>query len=153
MWLAAIRLVVPGGTAAGVGGATLAAIERDGAEVARLLVERPAGRRAATFDYRLADVVPDSPSVPGPDHGLEVSGWLRGHLSVRLLDDAAGTSDGITMFVQLVRRRFDPSGTMGWVDSAQWHFLGALGIDVPVSHGRAPAGRAATSLPVLTAVG
>lgn len=147
MVLSSIRLVVPASTR---GGELVAVIERDGAELARLLVQRPTGSRTATYDYPLGG----ADGADGPSAGIEITGWLRSGLSVRVLsdDEAPDTAHGITLFVQVLRRRFDPSGVMGWVEYMRWHCLGTLGREVPVSQGRPEVAYQPSSTRVLTAV-
>lgn len=146
MMLTSIRLVVP---ASARGGELVAVVERDGAELARLLVERPGSGASATYDYRLGGEV-----TGGPADGVEVAGWLRTGLSVRVLadDDAPEPAHGITLFVQVLRRRPDPAGPTGYVEYLRWHCLGSLGRDVPVTRGSHEVAYQPSRTPVLTAV-
>lgn len=148
MRLSAVRLVVPPGSPREL----VLVVERGGVQLARLLVQRPAGPDASSFDYLLPG---DAARGPAEPEGVEVEGWLRTGLGVRVVGeaDAARSARGITLFVQVVRRRFDPTGVMDWVEYLRWHCLGSLGREVPVSSQAPPAPYQPDVLPTLTAVG
>jgi hypothetical protein len=152
MWIGAIRLRVTTKDApdAGTDSVVRASILRDGLEIARLKLDYPAEddlERGATRNYnypnleRRNDRTPELPEgigmipMPYPDHGLEFSNDLKGHLKIRLRIHGSDMwiKDNVDLYVRFIRRKATSFDTLAWIEDSDWTYIWSWGQDVPMS--------------------
>lgn len=151
MWIGAIRLAVATKDSPDAGTDALVTVEvlRDGAKVVTLALdfdgiddlERGSHRTYAYVNLpRHNDQTPELPPgigqspMPYPDHGIEFSHGLPGHLRLRLRihDDDMWVKDSVTAWIKRIEREATSFDTEAWVEH-QWSHLGDWTQDVALS--------------------
>jgi len=139
MWIGSIRLDVATKDAnfAGTDSLVRALIVRDGSELLGLRLDYPAENdleRGASRDYdyftlpRINDQTPQLPDgigqspMPYPDHGIEFSSGMAGHLTLRLKigGDDMWIKDQVDLYIREVRLVNTSFDTLEWKHVATW---------------------------------
>jgi hypothetical protein len=152
MWIGAIKLFVGTKDAPNAGTDDLiqAVVLRDGHEVARLDLnwagiddnERGDQRAYTYFNLkRKNDGTPELPPglgqipMPYPEHGIEFSNGIVGHLKIRLSTNGFDMwiKDFVDLSVREIRQKATSFDTLAWIEDSDWTPMGRWGKDVSMS--------------------
>jgi hypothetical protein len=152
MWIGAIKLDVATADApyAGTDSLVKATIVRDGSQLLNLKLDWPneddlerGAERAYTY-YNLPwinDQTPELPEgigqspMPYPDHGIEFSNGLNGHLKLKLRigGDDMWIKDNVDLYVRRIRQAATSFDTLAWQEDSEWTYVGTWSKDVAMS--------------------
>lgn len=152
MWVGAIMLDVATKDAewAGTDNLVTAKIVRDGNGLLRLRLDYPTEddlERGAERAYYYSNLpwihdqtqpLPDGIGVipmPYPDHGIEFSNGLSGHLHLQLhiYGDDMWIKDNIDLYVKEIRDVATSFDTMGWREDSDWEYIATWSKDIALS--------------------